>query len=407
MRIGEFAKKHDISVDALRHYMAIGLLVVEKKGGQYAFDSKVSEDLSTLRSLKSMGFSLSEIKKIFLYQRLALMTNYQRDLYYQSIFSEKRVMIRREITEKNKALEKLILAEKSFKTVSEPSENLIGVPLEALDLFCCPVCNSGYRLKEAQIIENKVRNGHLTCGCNRGMVVSDGILYASSVDASMGSREMPDTKDSVLEAYLTSTDEAYLDRVYQGLNWVSNHSDFTGVKVAMELGSGYGFYLRTMYSQLPETLLYIAVDRDPSRHLFLKKILEAGKISKNILLLCAPFEAIPLRNATIDCILDFSGTSNYSFEHSDFLLERVNALSAPQARLYASYIIFDKFGFNTQIAIPFRDNFKEKVLRKNIEALGYRFGETHTTQATDKGGAYEDYFASDESIHTFLCTAFK
>jgi DNA-binding transcriptional MerR regulator len=414
MRIGEFAKQHSVSVDTLRHYMALGLLVVEKQGGQYDFDDKTSEDLVQLMGLKNIGFSLAEIKMIFMFQRLGRMTAYQRDIYYQSLFSDKHKSIEQDIHDKQAALDQLIKAEAALKGSEQPASQGVGVPLSALELLSCPICQSSFRLDDAQVVDEKIRNGRMSCGCGHVMVIEEGILYANPSDV-LNAEVVSETamlneataipQTSVLEAYLTSTHETYLDRVYEGLNWFSSRSDFSGVHVAMELGSGFGFYLRTLYDQIPEDMLYIAVDRDPERHRFLKRILEAGTGSKKILLLCGSFESIPLKPESVDCVLDFSGTSNYSFEHADFLLERINHLVKPEAHLYASFIIFEKFGLQTRIPPENREHFKEERIRENLAELGFNFVEAHNTQVTDQGGEYEDFFQPDESIRTFLCIA--
>ena len=58
MRIGEFAQKHNTTHDTIRHYLDMGLLITEKKGGHYRFDESDSWDLENIIELKSMGFFL-------------------------------------------------------------------------------------------------------------------------------------------------------------------------------------------------------------------------------------------------------------------------------------------------------------------------------------------------------------
>ncbi|MDO9592891.1 MAG: MerR family transcriptional regulator [Erysipelotrichaceae bacterium] len=415
MLIDEFAKQHALSVDTLRHYMSLGLLVVEKQGEQYIFDDQNGEDLVQLLGLKSVGFSLEEVKLIFMFQRLGHMTDYQRDVYYQRLFSDKHKAIEREVNEKQAALDRLVEAEAALKEMARPANQLVGVPLSALELLSCPACQSTFRLdNEAQVVDEKIQNARMSCDCGNVMVIDEGILYATPSDISIATEDSektmlneaaPAPQTSVLEAYLTTNHETYLGRVYEGLNWLSSRVDFSEFHVAMEIGSGFGFYLRTFYDQLPEDMLYIAVDRDPERHRFLKQILEAGTGSKKILQICCSFESIPLKPESVDCVLDFSGTSNYSFEHADFLLDRINQFVTPEASLYASYIIFEKFGLQTRIPPNNREHFKEERIRENLAELGFNFVEACNTQATDQGGFYEDFFQPDESVRTFLCVA--
>ena len=52
-------------------------------------------------------------------------------------------------------------------------------------------------------------------------------------------------------------------------------------KLILDIGSGLGFFLRSIYEELPEDCLYIAVDRDFNKLLFLKDVL-ARKIREEI-----------------------------------------------------------------------------------------------------------------------------
>ena len=96
-------------------------------------------------------------------------------------------------------------------------------------------------------------------------------------------------------------------------------------KILLDLGSGIGFFLRNIYEELPEECLYIAVDRDLNKLLLLKDVIERRNVKRNIVFICADFLNIPIQNYSIDIVIDQSGTSNYSFEHEEFLLCELNS----------------------------------------------------------------------------------
>ena len=72
MKIGEFAKKHNITQDTIRHYLELGLLATEKKGGHYDFSESDSHDLIQIMELKNLSFSLNEIQRILTIQRIQI-----------------------------------------------------------------------------------------------------------------------------------------------------------------------------------------------------------------------------------------------------------------------------------------------------------------------------------------------
>lgn len=65
MRISDFSKKHHISIDTLRYYDRLGILVPKRQNNQRVYEASDQELLKTIETLKSAQFSLEEIKRIF------------------------------------------------------------------------------------------------------------------------------------------------------------------------------------------------------------------------------------------------------------------------------------------------------------------------------------------------------
>ena len=53
MKIGEFARKHQVTVDTVRHYMAEGLLTPLKENTQYVFSEIDNEVMDNILLLKA------------------------------------------------------------------------------------------------------------------------------------------------------------------------------------------------------------------------------------------------------------------------------------------------------------------------------------------------------------------
>ena len=68
MKIGEIAQRSGFSKDTLRYYEKIGLIRLTKKqrseNNYRIYDDSILTDLKTIKKMKSIGFTLKEIKEL-------------------------------------------------------------------------------------------------------------------------------------------------------------------------------------------------------------------------------------------------------------------------------------------------------------------------------------------------------
>jgi DNA-binding transcriptional MerR regulator len=399
MKIGKFAEINNLSIDTIRHYMDLGLILPEKQGGQYYFDSICQKHLEEILSLKSLGFNLNEIKIIFFFKSFGRLTGYESDIYYRALFTDKYSKLSEEIERLLKTRDKLkaeldSMTEKPMEAASE-----MGISLKNLELFSCLKCKGSLMLSDGSISNNQVIKGTLKCSCREEYAIESGILKVGSPF------EIPSINfnDNYISDYIALTNTAYLDNLHKGLEWSSRKlgSLKLNQKVLLELGSGIGFFLRNIYNELPEDCVYIAVDHNLERHRFLKKLLERAPKPKNIIFICSDFLEIPIKEKSIDLVFDISGSSNYGFEHEDFLLSKIDSYVKEEAYLLGSYITFKNFSINSLIERKYHKNFLKKNIALEIGALKYKLLEEKTSDTVDKGGSYENYFVEGEYVYSY------
>lgn len=396
MRIGKFAEKNNISIDTVRHYMDMGLIIPEKKGGQYDFDHECQKDIVDIITFKQMGLKLNEIKKVLAFERLGRLSNYQKDEYYRTIFINKHKEILKEIEELNKNKERLEVEIKNLSNKLKDKKSDIGIELNTINIFRCLKCGEKLVLDSEKIKNNQIITGKLKCKCGKEYRIEEGILI---VDDKYIRKEAENNTNHIGE-YIISTDEDYVESLYRGLEWFKKKfvaNNFNS-KTILELGSGFGFLLRSIYNDLPDDCTYIAIDNNIEQHKFVKKIIEHSDIRKNIVFICTDFLEIPLEKKSIDILIDASGTSNYSFDNEKFLLNLVDDLIKNEAYFYGGYILFEKFSHKSNVDINLRQNFRLDYVKKKIKELGFIKIDDETSKTLDKGGKYEDFFIEGEKI---------
>jgi DNA-binding transcriptional MerR regulator/ubiquinone/menaquinone biosynthesis C-methylase UbiE/uncharacterized protein YbaR (Trm112 family) len=396
VRIGKFGETNQLSIDTIRHYMDLGLIVPEKKGGQYFFDERCQKDLENILELKGLGFSLNEIKMIFHYKNFGKFTDYEEDTYYQSLFLDKYDKLDQEIKMLVETKDRLKLKLEHLSTKSDEVGIQMGVDLTVLHMLKCIKCNGPLTLQDGTIHRNQVMEGILTCSCGEEYSIESGILMIGKLfQSSTGIL----SKNHIPE-YIHETDPAYLENLHKGLHWSKRKMGQVDLhhKILLELGSGVGFFLRNFYQELPDDCLYIAVDRNLERHRFLKKMFERAGCTKRILFICADFLEIPINSHSVDMLIDSSGTSNYSFEHEEFLLREVDSLVKEDGYLLGSYFGFKNFSHKSKIEPKYRDNFTIKKITKKILDLNYKPIEERTSDFINQGGKYENFFVQGEEI---------
>lgn len=206
MKIGEFAKKHKVTIDTVRHYIAEGLLTPLKANKQYDFSENDESVLETILLLKSMNFKLEEMKPYLIFQTLFLQNTFSFLGSFEEQFREK-------LAENEQEIKRLELMNRRIEKILETKKAITfrrGIPLRMIDELFCPSCGVNLELEEPEIEHNEIMSGKICCHeCGREYHIRYGVLSDQMI-------EDIDSFDNVrefMQNYVQINDEKYLTSI--------------------------------------------------------------------------------------------------------------------------------------------------------------------------------------------------
>lgn len=397
MKISKFAQQNGISNDTIRHYMKLGLISPIKDGGQYDFDENCQKNFDHIIKLKNMGFSLSEIKTILLYDKVGRLTQYSEISDYRSLYLDKLADLDKELLRLNHAkntIEEYILTLKS----PEQFNHQFGIPLKDMSLLQCAVCQKPLLVKDGTIEGDSVISGQLECRCGESYSIINGILTSS---ARSNSNEILSGLEFVGD-YIKHTSEDYLNNISRALEFfdsIVEHIDLEN-KTIIEAGTGWGVFIRYIYDKLPESMTYIAVDKSYEQLLLLKETLEKVPMKKNVLFVCADFESLPLKHHSSDVLIDATGSTSYNFDTDEWLLNTMKPYLKEEYELLAGYMLFSKFNLKSDIPIHLRKYYDMNLLEEHLKENKIEILRSALYDQVEESGPYDSYFNDGEVVFT-------
>lgn len=325
MKIGEFAKKFGINASTVRFYIDKAIITPKRVNSLYIFDETCEKQMKRIMRYKQCKFSLEEIELLCYYERAGKLKDETVNQEYLKLFDDKKQQIEEEITE-NKKIVKILDEEISAyqERIEQKKETRrINIPVEALNILCCPVCGKWMPLHNADISEDGIVKGDIQCECGYSAVIADGMIICGG-----SSRETPFKVFENIESILALTDDfspAYRNIMDKAHLWmyqsiVSN----TGTMRNVMAGPFSYNFLPKYIDELPDEPLYIVVDVSVKK---LEKLQTYfSDTDKKILFIAGEIGKLPIKKESIDLYIDDFCSTNYTFTYSRNLLESVAPL---------------------------------------------------------------------------------
>lgn len=206
MKIGEFARKHNVTIDTVRHYISQGLLTPLRVNTQYVFSEIDDRVMESILLLKSMNFKLEEMKAYLLFQTIYTNHSFSNMGSFRERFEQKREENLQQIAELERMNQMIALHLAEEKDCAYHR----GVPVSMLTDLACAGCKSELELSATQIAHNEIMEGELICPmCGKVYHIHEGIL-SDQPDMTIAKRE---EVAEVLEQYIAKNDEHYIQKL--------------------------------------------------------------------------------------------------------------------------------------------------------------------------------------------------
>lgn len=329
MKIGELSRQLNVSINAIRHYIDLELLVPERAGKLFEFDQQAVDDLRFITRLKDMGFTLREIQALTTVRRVSNWVEPEAIGEYMLTLRGKAREHEARIAEYHRYLQRIAAELESVESAIDPGQSPIGVPLHALEYLCCPHCKGPLAAGGVQMNSRYLYSGQLACEpCRYTLQVENGIVSAPTA-------EEPGTPDLAREKYrdipssiLTMMQKSY-SVLLQGLQ------DCPDSGIVLETDINEFFFLYTHFRKLGKRALYIVTDRFRDALLMYKQRIEYMRLDLDILYLADGSGDYPLKPRCVGVAVDYlsanfrqaAGLSPIAF----------SSLLAPEGRLLGCY----------------------------------------------------------------------
>nr|MCR5753187.1 MerR family DNA-binding transcriptional regulator [Acetatifactor sp.] len=271
MKIGEFAKKHNVTIDTVRHYIAEGLLTPLRENTQYSFSEIDNKVMDTILLLKAMNFKLEEMKPYLLFQTMFTSNSFVSLGSFQSSFEKKLVQNREEI----KRLEQMNeLIEARLQEYNAMLRFNRGIALSMMSSLKCPVCKKTLELEKPELLHNEIMSGELVCPeCGKRYYIRYGLLSDKMIPEL---EERTDGIADMVENYIRQNDDKYILNVrefYQKAADITKENGL-GAKNVMIDGESVGFLNSAILRSLPENVrLFVHIEENATIKYFLEDIL--------------------------------------------------------------------------------------------------------------------------------------
>lgn len=390
MKIGSFAKKHNVTIDTVRHYLDLQLLVAEKDGSQYYFSQQDSIDIEEILELKDSKFTLNEIQNILAYKRLASNRTSEYRNHLRVMLEDKKNEVLKQQQELIDTLNYIDVKINELD-LDEKQQNIIGFPLTEINLLECVHCKKALKLSAGTVENNMIISGELACDCGHSLIIEKGIIVEPNT---IKIKAMPSKRE-----YYEKTSSKFINFMYKSMATLINLIKSEDIKknYILEVTKCSGFFILQYLPYLPRESICILIDSDFNRMTELKNNLELHHVHRNFIFLCTDYDKLPLKGNTIDLVIDSFASHIHSEKKGLLLKDYIVPLMKKGGYIGAIYSFFNPtVAVMKKISVEVQAYFNKAYILEMLEEANLEKIDQKENGPINEAGIYNPYVEGND-----------
>ncbi|GIN97323.1 methyltransferase [Siminovitchia terrae] len=400
MKIGEFSRKFNVTIDTVRHYIEMGLLIPTKEGAHYFFDSTCIADMELIVKLKRLQFTLQEIHKVLSLKRVTHFVDIQEIDYYLKVLIEKKQDLLKEKEKINRSLQLLDEKIESVHKINVRTAET-GVPLLFLSMFYCPHCQEALHATDAFIKDQYVLKGSLRCTCGYEAAIKDGIIVTPNLST------LPQNEHYIYDQQMIEeVTPSFISLLEKGNQWIYKkmlRNDYSN-KVILETNvETYVFPPKLLYSLSPSAL-YVFCGNKVEMLRKLKRKIEHFNPKLNVLYIVNSQLDLPFKHQSIDVVIDVLSFNDFSLFNDYLPLEKLSPYFKRETAIFGYSIFYEKNAQSNKRLWELYpnghiQNIQSSFLGSNLTSGSFKLKESELLGYTENPGEYIDYHYKNEKLY--------
>lgn len=402
--IGKFATKFNTSIDTIRYYMSIGLLLPTKVKHYYYFNDKCIEDMEWIQTLKEYKFSLQEINKILTIKRVTSLSTEEDIRLLTTILAEKKQTLLDEISNIKSICQSIDSKIEEIDNKHLRKENDKGIPFTFFSILSCPKCLFSLEINQAKVKNQQIYEGELKClKCEYSAIIDKGIILTKHLSHSFNPFYIYDIE-------MLKTDPSIFVNLSEKANNFAKKTLLKQTldnKFILETNIDTYIFLDKYIADLNPNTYYIFTGSTLPMLKSLKNKIENKKPDLSVLYILNSGLDLPIKLGTIDYFIDSYSFNEFSLFHSDaYPMKKLNAYFHDSTMIIGCYFQYHD-GAKSLLKMKkihtnaHPNNLKVNYLSKNLQSGNFNFSEKKSIGQTQNLGKYIKYHIPGETAEFF------